>query len=141
MYIVPVNILAVVFAAVAMQAVGFLWYSPKLFGKQWIKLLDMPEEMPETIKKEMGKGYLLNGLGSLITSYVLAIIVANLVVTNLFQGIQVVFYIWVGFIVPVLLSMHIFSYPPKPWALYLLNVGYFLASLLAAGIIITLFVL
>jgi hypothetical protein len=139
MYIVSINILSIIVAAITMQGLGFLWYSSVLFGKQWMQLIGMPTEMPNETKKEIWKGYLLNGIGSLISSYVLALVIANLVVTNIFQGIQVSFYVWLGFIAPVLLAMHIFSYPPKSWALYIINAGYFLTSFVAGGIIITIF--
>lgn len=140
MYIVPVNFIAVILAAIAIQAVGLLWFSPLLFRKQWMELVGIEvSPLSEESKKELGKAYLLGSFGALVMSYVLALIIGNLVVTSIFQGIQASFFIWLGFVVPVLLSIHVFSFPPKPWALFVLNSGHFLASLLVAGGIIAAF--
>ena len=51
-----INLIAVLLAAVAMMAVGFFWYSPKGFGKQWMQLSGItPDKISEAKKKGMGK--------------------------------------------------------------------------------------
>ena len=39
-----INFLAILAAAVSALVVGFIWYSPKVFGNAWMKAADMTEE-------------------------------------------------------------------------------------------------
>ncbi len=42
-----VNYLAVLVAAIVGMVVGFIWYSPKVFGKMWMKLSGVnPKDKP-----------------------------------------------------------------------------------------------
>jgi hypothetical protein len=52
---VQVNYVAVLFAVVASMVVGFAWYSPVLFGKQWMKLMGLTKENMESAKKGDGE--------------------------------------------------------------------------------------
>ena len=38
---IEINYLAVILATIAAVVVGFVWYSPALFGNQWAKLRGM----------------------------------------------------------------------------------------------------
>ena len=40
---IEVNYIAIVIAAVAAMAIGFLWYSPMILGKQWMQLKGLTE--------------------------------------------------------------------------------------------------
>ena len=64
MYAIEINLVAVIIATVLAQAVGFLWYSPVLFGKRWMSLMGISNES----KKGMGKIFVISILSSLIMS-------------------------------------------------------------------------
>lgn len=124
-----VNLIAVATAAVVSMLIGFLWYSPMLFGKQWMKLMGLTEQDMEKSKNDMGRVYLLSFFGSLTMAYVLANLLSFLGVTKVMLGMQVAFWAWLGFIATTMLSGVLFE--GKKVELYLLNIGYHLVSLLA----------
>ncbi|MBC2843889.1 DUF1761 domain-containing protein [Winogradskyella flava] len=53
----PINLLAIVVAAVAALVIGAIWYSPKVFGNAWMKASGMTEE-----KMKSGNMALIFGL-------------------------------------------------------------------------------
>ena len=137
---VPINYWAVLIAAVASMALGFLWYGP-LFGKIWMTLSGMTDETIALAKsKGMGKGYALSFLGSLVMSYVLAHAIvfasAYLQVSEVSAGLTAGFWNWIGFIAPVTLGTVLWD--GKPWKLWFLNNAYQLTSLLVMGVILSL---
>jgi len=123
-----INYLAVLVAAVASMALGFLWYGP-LFGKTWAQLMGFDKKkMAEAKKKGMPKQtWVLMVAGTLVTSYVLAHFVDYLDATNVAGALQAGFWLWLGFIVPVQLGMVLWE--GKPWKLYVINVAYYLVNL------------
>lgn len=108
-----VNYLGVLLAAVVAMALGFLWYSPMLLGKQWMKEKDCTPEQMKKEQKEMGKWYGLSFVVSLITAYVLAHVMflsANYFNYPMLQtGITTAFWMWLGFVMPVQLTATIFG--------------------------------
>ena len=123
-----INYLAVLVAAVASMALGFLWYGP-LFGKTWAQLMGFDKKkMAEAKKKGMPKQtWVLMVAGTLVTSYVLGHFVDYLDATNVAGALQAGFWLWLGFIVPVQLGMVLWE--GKPWKLYVINVAYYLVNL------------
>ncbi len=138
MPIVDINYLAVLGAAAASMVIGSLWYGP-LFGKQWMALSGIGPDMIERIKaKGMGKTYVLAFVGSLVMAYVLAhaLIFASayLKIAGMQAGLMAGFWNWLGFVAPVTLGVVLWE--GKPWRLWVLSNGYYLASLLAMGVIL-----
>ena len=129
---------AVAVAGVAYFIIGALWYSV-LFGKLWIKLMDVnPEDLTPPGSKMI---YVVSG--SFLTAYIMAhfveygysymkVIIPDL--TPLMGGIQTGFWAWLGFVAMV--GIHQVVYESKPFKLYLLNMGYYFVSFLAMGGII-----
>lgn len=138
---IPVNYLAVVVAAIANMALGFLWYGP-LFGKKWIALMQFtPEHMAAAKAKGMTKQYSFLALTSLLTSYVLSaeIVFANayFTTTGISGGLMAGFWSWLGFIVPITLGTVLWE--GKSWTLWVLNAGYYLVALCAMGAVLASF--
>jgi hypothetical protein len=132
---VTVNYLAVIAAAVVHMAIGFTWYGP-LYGKEWMRLVGMtPEKMEEAKKKGMGKTYALGFLTSLVMAYVMAHIVRYAEASTFQEGMQGGFWVWLGFVATV--TMGPILWEGKPWKLWYLNAGYYLAALLVMGGILT----
>ncbi len=140
---VYVNYLALVAAAVANMALGFVWFGP-LFGKQWMAMMGMtPEKMDAAKNKDgMWKGYALAFLGSLLMAYVLqhSIVFAGsyLDVAGIEAGLVTGFWSWLGFIAPVTLGTVLWE--GKSWKLWFLTNGYYLISVLIMGPILALWV-
>jgi hypothetical protein len=137
---VPINYLAVVVAALANMAIGFLWYGP-LFGKTWMKLAGVAPKRKTSAKKKapgMEKTYLLAFVGSLVMSYVLAhsliFAAAYYEMSGITGGLMSGFWNWLGFIAPVTLGAVLWE--GKPWKLWLIINGCYLVSLLVMGTIL-----
>lgn len=129
---IVLNHLAVVVAAVIHMALGMLWYSPALFGKAWIKLVGMTDkEMKEAKKKGMGKTMVVAFVASLVLMYVLAAFVDLVSSTTFALGAQTGAWAWLGFIATVMLNSVLWE--KKPVKLYLINVSYYLVSLVVMG--------
>jgi Protein of unknown function (DUF1761) len=71
-----INLLAVLVAAIATMVVGFLWYSPLLFAKAWMKEMGYdPNDKAKTekMKKSAGPAYGGSFLASLVSAFILAL--------------------------------------------------------------------
>lgn len=134
---ISVNMVAVVAAAVANMIIGFIWYSMPVFGKPWMKLLGMTKEDLEKAKKEMGPKYGVMVIASLVMAYVLAHILAYVQAgDDLMLAFSGAFWVWLGFVATIGLNSVIFE--NRPISLYLINVGYYLVSLLVMSAVLTL---
>lgn len=137
---IEVNYLAVLLAGVASMAIGFLWYSPMVLGKQWMKERGLSAEKLKADQKEMGKWYAVSFVVSLITAYVLAHVMAlsEAYYGNpmLMTGLLTAFWSWLGFVMPVQLTAQIFG--DKNMKLFGIDTGYQLVSLLAMGVVLAL---
>ncbi len=133
---VEVNFVTVLLAAVAAMVVGFVWYSPMLFAKQWVKLTG--KNMTPENNTEMAKTYGLTFLTALVTAYVLYHITA--LSMNFFHyssftsGLSSAFWVWIGFVATTQFSEMLFG--KINWQLLGINAGYRLVSLLAMGAVI-----
>lgn len=131
-----VNILAVVVAAVASMAVGFVWYSPMVFGKMWMGMMGKSAKDTAGMKKNsnmpmiMGVGY----LSTLIMAYVLAVFIHIAGANTPTAGARVAFWAWLGFVATVTLGSVLWE--KKPVQLYMLNAAHYLVALLVMGAVL-----
>ncbi|MBI5139353.1 DUF1761 domain-containing protein [Candidatus Nomurabacteria bacterium] len=114
----PTNLVALLLAALANMAVGMVWYGP-LFGKTWMGLMGMTPDsmktMPLTAKQAIFGGFIT----SLIMSYVLAHFAYLSGVENFWGGLQLAFWVWLGFVATT--SVSSFLWEGKPFKLFVLN--------------------
>ena len=129
-----VNYIALLVAGIASMVIGYLWYGP-LFGKAWMKLSGISSADMEKGKKEMPKTYGIMYVSSLVMAYVLAVFISYAGAKDLVSGAMVGFWAGIGFVATVGLSMVLFD--KKPFNLYLINVGYHVATLMVMGGIIS----
>jgi len=134
---VTINYWAVLVAAIAGMAIGALWYSPMVFGKAWMTMNKLTmKDMEEAKKRGMTKVYILAFVGHLVMAYVLAHFIGYVESTTVVLGLQLAFWLWLGFIATVFLNTVLWE--GKPVKLYLLNVLHYLvvigvmSSILAA---------
>ena len=131
-----INYLAVLVAAIISMVIGGFWYSPMLFGKQWAELMNLaPKDMLD-MKKRANASYAINFLLLLLMAFVLAHFVDYAQATTFIEGVQVGFWVWLGFIATISLGSVLWE--SKPIQVYLINAGYQLVSLLLMGIILAL---
>lgn len=135
---VPVNYLAVLLAAVASMGVGFLWYSPVLFAKQWMKESGLTAKDIEAGKDKAKKMYMMSAVGALVMAYVLHHVMVFAMkymgTAPLMTGLTTAFWMWLGFIAPVQMTEVLFG--GKSAKLYAINTGYQLASILVMGLVL-----
>jgi len=133
----PVNLTAVIVAALAGFFIGWMWYGP-LFGKMWRNLIGLtPEGM-----KSMKMSVLGASIGGLVTSFLLAYILAHgIYFGNVAIGtegvagaLQGAFWYWLGFAVP--LTAGSFLWEGKSVKLWVLNAGYYFVAMMVMGVII-----
>ena len=133
---VSVNYLAVLAAAIAAMVLGFLWYGP-LFGKMWMKLMNIDKKkIDEAKKKGMAMNYVIMIISTLVMSYTLAHLVKFLEVANILDSLRVAFWMWLGFIATVMIGTVLWE--GKSWKLYCLNATYWLVNLAIMSSILTL---
>lgn len=131
-----VSYLVLLAGAIASMIIGSLWYSQMLFGKMWMRLSNMTKGK---VKNSMTTSYLLAFIGSIVMTFVLANVfsVFSLVgVNSLAEGFELVFYLWLGIVVPI--TMGSVLWDSKPWAIFWITSIYYLVLLLVLSAIIVL---
>lgn len=99
----PINLLAVVVAAVAAFIIGFLFHGP-FFGKIWMKLANIHPTGKEKFA-DMIPQMAWNLVANLVTAYVLAVIYLfsadspYLSGSGAWEGIVIGVWLWLGFLV------------------------------------------
>jgi hypothetical protein len=133
------NLWAILVAAISTMVVGFLWYSPLLFAKPWMKEMGYdPNDKAKTeeMKKTAGPAYAWSFVASLISAFTLALILHGLRAEDLHFGLMVSFHVWLGFVATVQLTGALFM--KQSMKLFAINTGYQLVCYLVMGVILTL---
>ena len=133
---VDINYWAILVSAVASFILGYLWYSPLLFGKPWMKMMGFTHQsMEEAKKKGMVKLYLGNFIATLIMVYILSHFVDYAQAKTITDGLQLGLWVWLGFIATLLFGSLLWE--GKPFKLFLINSGYRLVELLIIASILS----
>ena len=135
---VQVNYLAVIIAAVAGMAVGFVWYGI-LFRKSWMHMMGITMDSMKGMKMSANKAYLIQFIASLVMAYVMthSLVFGNyyLNMSGWVSGVMAGFWNWLGFIAPVTLGSVLWE--NKPWKLWFINASNYLVTLVVMGIILS----
>lgn len=110
-----VNYLAILIASVLQFIFGAIWYSA-LFGKLWGQIHDFQKhskEVQEKMMKEMGPFYGVQFLVTLVTTYILALLVGEL--SPAWSPFKIAGLAWLGFVVPTQVSGVIFGGTESKW--------------------------
>mgnify|MGYP001589158455 CR=1 FL=1 len=86
----------------------------------------------------MTKAYIIAFIGAFVTNFVLAHFIDYVQAQTIVDAIQAAFWIWLGFIAPLLLSSVLWE--NKSMKLYLINAFQYLFALIIAAIILTIWV-
>jgi len=94
-----VDLLAILAAAFGSLVLGWLWYSPKVFGTAYQKLQPhiKREVSPEQMKKEMIRGMIVMFIANMIQASVLYFLVFITRAGSVAQLMTIVFLTWAGF--------------------------------------------
>lgn len=134
---VNVNYLAILVASVVSFLLGWLWHSPVLFGKMYMKLSNMDKmdkKKMDAMKKGMGQSLFFQFVVTLVTAYVLAYFLNYAGAKTIVDGAMVGLWAWIGFVATVMIGMVIWE--RKPFKLFLINAGHVLVSLVVMGAIL-----
>ncbi len=108
-----INLWSILVASVVAFAISAVWYSPILFGKEWMSLLGYTEkDIAETKKKGLTKSYVIQFIMTIITFIVIAFVISALNAQNVRDGAFIGLIAWVGFIVPVTVSCMLWEKSP-----------------------------
>jgi len=131
---VGINFWAVLVAAVATMVLGFLWYSPMLFARPWMRLMGIdPDDKAKLaeMQKCAGKLYVISFVASIVSAVVLAKIIDITSINSIPYGMKFGFFVWLGFVATVQLTGALFS--KQPTKLFLINTGYQLVCYVVMG--------
>ncbi len=127
-----INILPIIVSSLVSFGIGSLWYSPFLFGKEWMEGRHID---PQSIK-EFGviKSYVIQFIFSVITFSALAFLISMAEVRTSTDGAFLGLLAWLGFILPTSLSALIWK--RDNFTLFLIDVVNNLVVLTIGGAII-----
>ena len=138
MHLHSLNWLAVFVAAVATMIIGFLWYSPLLFAKAWVREMgyDINDKAKmEEMRKSAGPAYAGSFVAGFISAFTLALILHGLRAEDLHFGLMAGFHIWLGFVATVQFTGALFA--KQSMKLFAINTGYQLVCYLVMSAILT----
>ena len=133
---IVVNYVAVLGGAVAMFAVGALWYSPILFGKIWMQEMGItPESMRDTKMKPI-VAMAMNFVTALISTYVLYHFMVAFGVVDTMGALTLGFWVWLGFLAPI--ALHAYFWEGKSAKVVAINLVHLLVAVCAAAVVLVL---
>ena len=130
---VHVNYLPVLVAAVVVFVLGWLWYSPLLFFKPWMRLRGLdPDAAMAGAKMPMGR-LLVELARCLLLAYVIARLVALLGVTSWMWAIHLGLFLW---LFPVILLTGSILWENVPWKVAAIHAGDWLVKMVVIALIV-----
>jgi hypothetical protein len=136
MFFTGLSWLSIIIATIVAFLAGWLYYSPFLFGKIFMKEIGKtPETITEDDKKGMFKGFTMVIVGEFIMSIVAASLVHSLFITSFSQVFVLALSVWLAFILFTKLNDVLFG--DKSWKLFFITVGQDLLAILLIFIIVS----
>ncbi|HYM02888.1 MAG TPA: DUF1761 domain-containing protein [Stellaceae bacterium] len=129
---VPINVVALVVAAIVKFAIGGLWFSPAAFGPMWRTLAGVSEAQ---IKASMVKAMIVDFIATLVMAFVLVHAIRYAGAQGVAQGAVVGFFNWLGFVAAVGLPASIYEH--RPLRLFFVSYGYQLIGIVVMGAILS----
>lgn len=129
-----VNLRGIVAGAVIYMALGFLWYSPQLFGPTFLELMKFTPEQVAKLGQGMGPAYAVMAATALILAASLERLTAWAGARTAGAGIGVALLAWLPAVLTIGVSTVIFE--RRPLGLFLINAGYHLAAFVLIGALV-----
>jgi hypothetical protein len=127
-----INYLAVLLGAIAAQPIGFLWYSPALFGGRWMELRGYTQE---DVQDGGSIPYVVGVVAALAVAYGLARLADMTGAFDVGECIALAAFCWVSFTAIAVATQVAFS-RTQSVELFAIEAGYWLASFLTIGVIV-----
>ena len=137
MHFSNVNLLSVLAAGIATMILGFVWYSPALFAKPWMREMgyDLNDKAKlKEMQKSAGATYGIAFLAGLVSAFMLAKILSITPIDTALYGMKLGLGVWLGFVATVQLTGALFM--KSSMRLFAINTGYQLACYLVMGAIL-----
>ncbi len=129
--------LAIIVSGLAFVALGFIWYSPAVFGRPWAHMMGFnmgsKEKIAEMQKKAV-PAYFASFIGALVQAAAISVLMHSKPGISLSQAALFGALLWLGFQAPFSLSGVL--YAQKPIKLWAIDAGYQLCGLIIAAMII-----
>lgn len=130
-FFAEMNWLAVLVSAAAYYILGALWYTPMLFGNQWMNLIGKTKEELQGASKIT---YLYCFILIFINVCVLSGVIYLSGATGAMSGLQTALITGLGLVGTTQAINYMFQF--KPLKLYLIDAGYHIAGMALAGLIL-----
>jgi hypothetical protein len=131
-----VNYLAVFVAAVAVFILGWLWYSPLLFFKPWMRLRGLDPEAAMAGAKMPGGKLLVELVRCIVLAFAISLFLSHLGVHTWRGAIHFGLLYWVGF--PVVILVGSVLWENMPWKVAAIHAGDWLVKMVVISLIVTL---
>jgi uncharacterized protein DUF1761 len=132
---VHVNYIAVLVAAIAVFVLGWLWYSPFLFYKPWMRARGIDPAAAMAGAKMPGGKLVIELLRCIVLAYVIARFAALLGISSWMGAVHFGFLLWIGF--PVILLIGSVLWDNTPVKVAAIHSGDWLVKMLVIPIIVT----
>ena len=132
-----INLLGVLVAAISSMVAGFLWYSPLLFAKPWVREMgyDLNDKAKmEEMKKGAGPAYAGSFVAGLLSAFMLALFIHWTKAEGWQFGVLIGFHVWLGFVATVQFTGVLFM--KQSMKLFAINTGYQLVCYVVMGAIL-----
>jgi hypothetical protein len=129
-----INILAVIVSAIVAFGIGALWYSPFLFGKQWMEFNGVTPEKAQAMRKDSARLYGITFAGTVVMAAAFAILLRMTHIEHLLGGAKLGFLLWLGFVATTGLTASL--YGGRSMKAFGLDAGYQLVYLVVMGLIL-----
>jgi len=133
---VHVNYLHVFVAAVVIFVLGWLWYSPLLFYKPWMRLRGLDPVAAMAGAKMPGGKLLVEFVRCFLLAFVITRFVGLLGISSWLSAVHFGLSLWIGF--PVILLTGSVLWDNVPWKVAAIHAGDWLVKMLVIPIIVTL---
>ncbi len=137
MHFSNVNLLSVLAAGIATMILGFVWYSPALFAKPWMREMgyDLNDKAKlKEMQKSAGPTYGIAFIAGLVSAFMLGKILSITPIDTALYGMKLGLGVWLGFVATVQLTGALFM--KSSMKLFAINTGYQLVCYLVMGAIL-----
>lgn len=132
-----VNVWAILVSGVASMAIGAFWYSPKGFGKMWMRLQSInPDDCKPEQMKGMAKAYILTFISTLIIATGLNALISGFAIVGALNGALLGAIAWFAFSLTTSLPAFFFNIKKPPVTVFFIEVGQLFVAWVVSGAIL-----
>ncbi|GIW59331.1 MAG: hypothetical protein KatS3mg087_0397 [Patescibacteria group bacterium] len=126
---IDVNLVTVLVATVVASGLGYLWYSPLMFGNVWMRILRLDKLSKKEFNKDMGLTMGTMFVNTFLVAWVMAMLLRALAVMDIFSAYLWAVLIWASLMGGTMVSNGFFAKTRKK--VLLIDASYRLTMLIA----------